>query len=173
MVHYRKPNTCLLKRNKQIKKYEINILELGFGTGLNVLVTLDEYLKTDICHKINYYSLEKYPLKLEEATSLEYDKFFENEIVKKAFTTIHCTDWGKSENIEKDFFLQKVEEDFYNIKDIEMPPIDLVYFDCFGARVQPDLWEEPLVKWLLKNGIGRFVHYLFFQRKFTTYPKRT
>lgn len=27
-----------------------------------------------------------------------------------------------------------------------MPPIDLVYFDCFGARVQPDLWEEPLVK---------------------------
>ena len=130
----------------RLKKYEINILELGFGTGLNVLVTLDEYLKTDICHKINYFSLEKYPLKLEEATSLEYDKFFENEFVKNAFTKIHSTDWGKSENIEKDFFLQKIEEDFYNIKDIEMPPIDLVYFDCFGARVQPDLWEEPLVK---------------------------
>lgn len=74
------------------------------------MVTLDEYLKTDIYHKINYYSLEKYPLKLEEAISLEYDKFFENESVKNAFNKIHNTDWGKSENIEKEFFFRKLKK---------------------------------------------------------------
>jgi hypothetical protein len=45
---------------------------------------------------------------------------------------------GGNQKILKKIFLQKIEEDFYNDKDIEMPPIDLVYFDCFGARVQPE-----------------------------------
>ncbi|HFK5570139.1 peptidase [Elizabethkingia meningoseptica] len=130
----------------RLKKYEINILELGFGTGLNVLVTLDEYLKTDFCHKINYYSLEKYPLKPEEALSLEYDCFFNESTIKEAFNKIHHTDWEKLENIYREFYLQKIEDDFFNLKNMELPPVDVVYFDCFGARVQPDLWEEPLVK---------------------------
>ena len=44
---------------KLINSYEINILELGFGTGLNVLVTIDEYLKKNRDTKINYFGIEK------------------------------------------------------------------------------------------------------------------
>lgn len=110
------------------------------------MVTLDEYLKTDFCHKISYYSLEKYPLKPEEALSLEYDCFFDESTIKEAFNKIHHTDWEKLENIYREFYLQKIEDDFFNLKNMELPPVDVVYFDCFGARVQPDLWEEPLVK---------------------------
>lgn len=43
-------------------------------------------------------------------------------------------------------FLTKINQDFFNIHAIDLPPIDLVYFDCFGARVQPDLWEGDLIK---------------------------
>jgi tRNA U34 5-methylaminomethyl-2-thiouridine-forming methyltransferase MnmC len=61
-----------------INDYEINILELGFGTGLNVLVTINEYLKTDKNHVINYFSLEKYPINESEVNDLAYFELFDN-----------------------------------------------------------------------------------------------
>ena len=61
---------------KKLAQKEINILEMGFGTGLNVLVTLREFLSlSDV--RINYYSLEKYPITEQEAEQLAYDKLFE------------------------------------------------------------------------------------------------
>lgn len=57
----------------KVKNYEINILELGFGTGLNVLVTIDEFLKNHQNLCINYFTLEKYPVKLSEIQELNYD----------------------------------------------------------------------------------------------------
>jgi tRNA U34 5-methylaminomethyl-2-thiouridine-forming methyltransferase MnmC len=123
---------------------EINILELGFGTGLNVLVTINEYLKTDKNHVINYFSLEKYPINESEVKDLAYDELFDNPELKNIYQKIHLSDWEKSVEIISGFNLKKIECDFFDLKDIDLPEINLVYFDCFGARVQPDLWEKPL-----------------------------
>ncbi|UKB77781.1 tRNA (5-methylaminomethyl-2-thiouridine)(34)-methyltransferase MnmD [Chryseobacterium sp. MEBOG07] len=123
---------------------EINILELGFGTGLNVLVTINEYLKTDKNHVINYFSLEKYPINESEVKDLAYFELFDNPEFKNIYQKIHLADWGKSVEIINRFNLNKIECDFFDLKDIDLPKINLVYFDCFGARVQPDLWEKPL-----------------------------
>jgi len=127
-----------------INDYEINILELGFGTGLNVLVTINEYLKTDKNHVINYFSLEKYPINESEVKDLAYDELFDNPELKNIYQKIHLSDWEKSVEIISGFNLKKIECDFFDLKDIDLPEINLVYFDCFGARVQPDLWEKPL-----------------------------
>ena len=128
---------------KKVTKKEINILEMGFGTGLNVLVTLREFLSlSDVW--INYYSLEKYPITEQEAEQLGYDKLFEEESIKEAYHKIHRTEWEKLEEIQPKFFLKKIKTDFFALNEINLPPINLVYFDCFGARVQPDLWEKPL-----------------------------
>ncbi|MCY0978253.1 tRNA (5-methylaminomethyl-2-thiouridine)(34)-methyltransferase MnmD [Chryseobacterium wangxinyae] len=127
-----------------INDYEINILELGFGTGLNVLVTINEYLKTDKNHIINYYTLEKYPINDHEIESLAYFDHFDNTELKNIYRKIHQTDWEKSVEITKGFNLKKIQCDFFDLKNIELPDISLVYYDCFGARVQPDLWEKPL-----------------------------
>ncbi|MCY0968560.1 tRNA (5-methylaminomethyl-2-thiouridine)(34)-methyltransferase MnmD [Chryseobacterium wangxinyae] len=127
-----------------INDYEINILELGFGTGLNVLVTINEYLKTDKNHIINYYTLEKYPINEHEIESLAYFDHFDNIELKNIYRKIHQTDWEKSVEITKGFNLKKIQCDFFDLKNIELPDISLVYYDCFGARVQPDLWEKPL-----------------------------
>lgn len=127
-----------------INDYEINILELGFGTGLNVLVTINEYLKTDKNHVINYFSLEKYPINESEIKDLAYFELFDNIEFKEIYQKIHAAEWGKSIKIVENFNLKKIKCDFFELKDIDLPKINLVYYDCFGARVQPDLWEKPL-----------------------------
>jgi len=123
---------------------EINILELGFGTGLNVLVTFDAYLRNNKNQKINYFGIEKYPIFFHEATELSYSELFPNKTVKDLSLKIHETDWEKLVELDSNFHLKKIKDDFFNIKNMDLPEIDLVYFDCFGARVQPDLWEIEL-----------------------------
>ena len=127
-----------------VNDYEINILELGFGTGLNVLVTINEYLKTDKNHIINYFTLEKYPINESEMNDLAYFNLFDNPEFKNIYHKIHQTEWEKDIEIVKGFHLKKIECDFFQLKNIDLPKINVVYYDCFGARVQPDLWEKPL-----------------------------
>ena len=126
--------------------YEINILELGLGTGLNLLVTFDEYLRNDKNHIINYFGFEKYPISLEEASELSYSELFSNDFVKDLALKLHNLDWEIRNNLTDTFSLTKIKKDFFIIKNTELPPIDLVYYDCFGARVQPDLWEMELLE---------------------------
>lgn len=129
---------------KLIDDYEINILELGFGTGLNVLVTINEFLKTDKNHKINYFALEKYPVTMSEVEDLGYNTLFERDELKQLYKKIHEADWEAEVEILPNFTLKKIRCDFHDLQTIELRKINLVYYDCFGARVQPDLWELPL-----------------------------
>lgn len=123
---------------------EINILELGFGTGLNVLVTFNEYLGNDKNHSIHYFTAEKYPVSEEEIKALNYSNLFDNEEIRNFYKKIHETPWNEETEVSPGFFLTKIKTDFYDLRKISLPSIDLVYYDCFGARVQPDLWEKPL-----------------------------
>ena len=131
---------------KTVQNYEINILELGFGTGLNVLVTIDEFLKTDKNHVIHYSTIEKYPVDECEVTELSYDSFFDEPNIKEYYRKLHECEWNKTTELFPNFFFTKYHRDFFDLKEIELPKINLVYYDCFGARVQPDLWEKPLFK---------------------------
>ena len=124
--------------------YEINILELGLGTGLNVLVTIDEFMKTDKNHIIHYFTIEKYPVNEEEVRELDYASIFQKPEMTEINQRIHSCNWNESIEIIPNFFLTKYHCDFFELEQIEIPKINLVYFDCFGARVQPDLWEKPL-----------------------------
>lgn len=143
---------------KLVYNYEINILELGFGTGLNVLVTIDEFLKTDKNHIIHYFTVEKYPVTGDEIINLNYESFFDNLQVKESYAKIHESEWNKSIEIVPNFFLTKFNCDFFEIEKLDLPKIDLVYFDCFGARVQPDLWEKPLFEQVTsKMKVGSFL----------------
>lgn len=138
-----------------IKNSEINILELGFGTGLNALVTL-EYLKnSEQKLQINYFSLEKYPVKMNEVDNLAFHQLFNDSDFEAWNTKIHECTWESPQSITPQFNLTKFNTDFFNLTQVDLPPIDLVYFDCFGARVQPELWELPLAEMIahkMKSG---------------------
>lgn len=131
---------------KLVYDCEINILELGFGTGLNVLVTIDEYLKTDKNHIVNFFTVEKYPINNEEVEELNHSEFVNFPNSKEIYAKIHHCEWEKRVEILPNFYLTKYKADFFDLEHIELPPVNLVYFDCFGARVQPDLWEHTLMK---------------------------
>ena len=119
---------------------EISVLEIGFGTGLNAFITL---LKTGKDHlNINYTGVEAYPLTVEELDKLNYSSLFSEENAVPLFKKLHTARWEVKEQITGLFSLHKKNLFFHEIK--ESGAFDLVYFDAFGPRVQPELWTEEI-----------------------------
>ena len=121
---------------------EIAILEIGFGTGLNALVTWEEANKNS--RKINYTGVEAYPVAKEEVEKLNFSEILEDAEAIKFFDKIHKTEWEIKLPITPFFQLIKQKKFFQDIEDLEL--YDLIYFDAFGARVQPELWSVEIFK---------------------------
>lgn len=119
----------------------ISILEIGFGTGLNAFLTLIEAEKLKL--NINYVGVEAYPVQLKEIEQLNYVELISKEH-KSVFEKMHNVSWEVQHQISTSFILEKQEKFFKEIKDIDT--FDIIYFDAFGARVQPDLWTEDIFK---------------------------
>ena len=120
----------------------VSILEIGFGTGLNAFITYLESLKRNLT--IFYNGVEKFPLSEKEIALLNYPKALNAENHKAIFKKLHLSKWEELSEIDKQFRLTKRKKDFRNINDIAK--YDLIYYDAFGARVQPELWTEDMFK---------------------------
>lgn len=124
----------------------INILEVGFGTGLNTLLSYLETEKLNVT--INYTSLEAFPLSSEILNQLNYvDLISKIENIKESdlkekFKSIHKTDWENKTELSKKFNLLKIKNTLQEIKFTST--FDLIFFDAFGPRVQPEMWTEEL-----------------------------
>lgn len=134
----------------------VSILEIGFGTGLNVLLTAVRCL-TGI-REVNFTSIEKYPL--DEVTIRSLNHFeYAGERGKEIFHLIHSSPWNIKTRILNNFNLTKSESDFTH----EKPDgkFDLIYFDAFGPDKQPEMWTSEIFHLISditkKNGI--FVTY--------------
>jgi len=129
------------------------ILEIGFGTGLNGFITYLESQKLD--HKIDYVGVEAYPVKVEEIEKLNYVDELQAVKFAKDFKLMHSCTWNEKHIISDKFSLTKRKQFFNDIEDENI--FDLIYFDAFGARVQPDLWTitifRKMYNALRKNGV--------------------
>lgn len=130
----------------EVKKDEISILEIGFGTGLNAFITFIESQNTS--KNINYTGVEAYPVALEEVEKLNYVVELGAKSFQKEFELMHNSSWGKMNQISDSFCLLKLEKKFEEI--VAENEFDLIYFDAFGARVQPDLWTETIFEIMFK-----------------------
>lgn len=119
---------------------EISILEVGFGTGLNAFITFIEAQKKNI--SIHYTGAELYPVGMEEIKKLNYVTQLKSEPSGQVFLAMHEAPWEEVKKISQGFDLYKKRIDIATIDDESM--YDLIYFDAFGARVQPELWTETL-----------------------------
>lgn len=122
---------------KHCTKPDINVLEIGFGTGLNALLTYFEAKKKEL--KIRYTALEKFPLKPETAALLNYPEIIDNEAFS-VFKHLHSCHWEKSMKLSSYFELEKIECDFTNYQ--LQKEYDLVFFDAFSPEKQPEMWTE-------------------------------
>ena len=121
---------------------KVHILEIGFGTGLNCLITYLESQRRSL--KILYDGVEAYPLKAEEILQLNYVKELKADKVSDIFETMHGVSWEENYMIGVDFYLKKRKQFFKEIEDKNS--FNLIYFDAFGANVQPDLWTVDIFK---------------------------
>ena len=124
---------------KMCFKNEINMLELGFGTGLNAFLALIEVEK--VGKKIKYTALEKFPVEMEKINNLNFAHQIESNKIS-LFQFMHQSEWNKEIEITPQFSLTKVECDFtsYNIES----QYDIVFFDAFSPEKQAEMWTEKI-----------------------------
>lgn len=118
-------------------KTELKILEIGFGTGLNAMLSM----KTAAHEKksIYYEGLEAYPPKKEELRELNYQQLGQLKGFEKETEFIINCKWNVEIKISNFFTLCKKEIQIENYSKNDF--FDLVYFDAFGPRAQPEIWS--------------------------------
>lgn len=133
------------------KQENINILEIGFGSGLNALLT---YQKAEQkLTKVNYHAIELYPLKNQILKQLNYTNLIGAD--KEKFLSIHKCNWQKEYQISDYFKLTKhhISTQKYNTN----LKFDIIYFDAFSPEKQPELWTKEIFQkmyyFLKNNGI--------------------
>ena len=127
----------------EIKTTHCNVLEVGFGTGLNAIITLIAGQKTN--KTIHYSGLEAYPVVMEEIDLLKYDELEEIAPYSEAYKKLHTVKWNEPVEITELFTLTKIQEkmeDFTPKKE----HFNLIYFDAFGPRAQPFMWTEEVLQ---------------------------
>ncbi len=127
---------------RAFNKDKITILEIGFGTGLNSFITYLEAQKSNLI--IDYVGIEAYPVKGEEIEKLNYVDELQAKAFSEDFSLMHSLSWNIKHDLNTIFSLTKREQFFDKIEDEDA--FNLIYFDAFGARVQPDLWTVKIFK---------------------------
>ena len=108
----------------------IDVLEIGFGTGLNAALTFD-FVQSH-SKKVNYMGIEKYPISMELVSELNYHTFFTHAQTQKGLIHLHQTrqlDWHEQQSS----FHAKVQiEDVHEINFSDA--FDVIYFDAFAPQ---------------------------------------
>lgn len=134
---------------------EIHILEIGFGTGLNALLTLQKALG----HSVNVYytTLEVFPLDEEVWRNLNYA---ESLGMTEDFARLHLAKWNEWQTLSPNFHLLKLNGTLQQL-DLSASLYDVVYYDAFAPSKQPEMWELPVLEKVIRQlkPNGTFVTY--------------
>ena len=124
----------LLAENKK----QFSILEVGFGTGLNALLTAQKAQQKKIA--INYHGIELYPVPKESYIQLNFTELIGEE--KSKLLNLHECKWEKEHIINNFFKLTKNEIALENYT--SKTKFDIIYFDAFSPEKQPELWTAEV-----------------------------
>ncbi len=127
----------------------INILEVGMGTGLNVLLTYRYAIEHGL--RINYTAVEAYPLEKTIWNQLNYSKLTDvNNSLSAIYNQIHESEWDKEIQFSDHFTFHKIDQ---KIQDVSLKEAyyDVVYHDAFNPDLEPDLWSEELFGKIYKS----------------------
>ncbi|MDN3588390.1 tRNA (5-methylaminomethyl-2-thiouridine)(34)-methyltransferase MnmD [Pedobacter aquatilis] len=137
-------------------KTEISVFEVGFGTGLNFILSLDYCVKHNI--KLNYTSLEAFPLTTDVIEQTGYSKYVSKEIWTNFISNYNNAlkePTAISPFCTLEIPLTKLAEYHTNNK------FDVIYYDAFSVQHQPEMWSDEIIEHtcsFLKLG-GTFVTY--------------
>jgi tRNA U34 5-methylaminomethyl-2-thiouridine-forming methyltransferase MnmC len=116
------------------------IFEVGFGTGLNTLLTLIEAENLD--QGIFYETVELFPLNANEVRSLNYCEILHRNDLQIIFEQLHFCDWEREISIASNFTFKKIRTNLLNFQ--TKNTFELIFFDAFAPNTQPELWTEAI-----------------------------
>lgn len=126
----------LLATFDQFPGEELHIFEMGFGTGLNALLTVRE---AEARHRqVRYTAIDAYPLSTEAGCQLNYDTL----LGTTCLGSLHQSPWNKPVRISPFLSLTKLADRLQNYDTNER--FHLIYYDAFAPAAQPELWETPV-----------------------------
>ncbi len=120
----------------------VRILEFGFGTGLNTILTIIASRKLNL--EIEYTTAEPFPLPPEIVNDLNYAELFASTAADY-FERIHAAAWDQDVRLNPVFTLRKARS---KIEDLPLSnePYDIIYYDAFAPGKQPDAWKIDVLK---------------------------
>ena len=118
----------------------LRLLEVGLGTGLNALLTLQAAQATGAA--VAYDGYETVPLPPATVAALA-PQWASEPALAQAFAQLHAMPWGWAHMLAPEFLLTKVQRP---IQAVTLPAdqYDLIYFDAFAPEKQPELWTEDI-----------------------------
>lgn len=122
----------LLKTNSRA------VFEVGFGTGLNVMTTLEWAINNPEVSVV-FETIEAYPISEEVISQLNYFQLFDFEGAEELFKRIHQCEWGVETQLLDNFSFKKVHADYLLFEPDRK--FDCVYFDAFAPNKQSEMWE--------------------------------
>ncbi|MEG1589102.1 MAG: tRNA (5-methylaminomethyl-2-thiouridine)(34)-methyltransferase MnmD [Mucinivorans sp.] len=113
---------------------DVRVFEVGLGSGLNALLSLESGLKID------YSAVELYPITSDVASRLSF--------ACAELIAIHNAPWGEKVQITPQFSIYKIKGDLVSLTAEQIAArgaIDLVFFDAFAPDVVPEMWSEAVL----------------------------
>lgn len=132
------------------EKQTLDILEVGFGTGLNALLTMHAADKLSL--QVRYTCFEPYPLGFEIYSQLNYVSLTQFETYQQPFLHMHSPGNGEVIRLLNNFEFIRFLTDIQNIN-AGNHLFDLVYFDAFSPAAAPELWTQEIFT-LLRNCVN-------------------
>jgi tRNA U34 5-methylaminomethyl-2-thiouridine-forming methyltransferase MnmC len=120
----------------------LSILEMGFGTGLNALLTVAEAEKHQ--QKIYYETIELHPLEAGIYTALNYCEQLQRPDLQSLFTLMHACEWNTTISLTPYFSFRKIKIALADYASFQH--FHIVYFDAFAPEIQPALWTTTVFK---------------------------
>ena len=126
----------------------IRIFEMGFGTGLNALLTLSHSKNTPIY--IAYETVEKFPVEISLVEELQHPTTTGLIRLQNEFNLMHSCNWSETQQLSPNFTFKKYQIDIY---EIELPAnhYHMVFYDAFSPKIQPELWDTSVLKKLYNS----------------------
>ncbi len=126
---------------------QLSVFEVGYGTGLNALLTHLHAKKTGL--SVNYETVELFPLEKSIWSALNYPNLIEEDLASPIFEKHHESIWGEVMVFDDNFHMKKLSGDLMEVK--LSGDFDIVFFDAFAPNKQAEMWEVPVFKKLFDH----------------------